>query len=906
MGEFCFHSLTNFPLSLIQCFFSSFSDAIFNIGVQINLMDITEGREDVALATSSSSNKLEETVSSVLGHKFLGTLARVELSLDTILKKQSTDDDEVCYNFGIKGLISKTPQGKSPGRTVDYYSINGRVVELPKVTNILRKVWNGFGGKKKPSCLLCFTLPNDAFDINLSPDKQHVLFTQEQEIYQLVQEHMTQFWASQTNGVFHAQEFDLPLEEGEDMEDGERQTHKRRFGFVHDLSKAKMQHECPGRETVNNFRGMDEEKKQVEVDETDTKPQATTPQQPSASGTPKGDEEKKRSPRQPTSATIAIDVEEPPSKKAKLVSRSAEAVDKSSRVPENDDAEIDCIGRATRQSLRRNELSDLERRKWTEIQQKFNGGENSSTEQLQPQSTSTPVTPDDIPPHATMTTQRPKSSRVAQVPSFKDKQQARANPNQTDDKSRKASPKPVCLNQFAFQSSNDGNSSNASPSRSNRISVETTNSTVKEPPPNNRRDGEVKVARKKVHDDGDDEEERDTTGVNIKERAKSRSHAKEPETVSQRQGARQEILSTTPGSNESPLPIDENPESAAAPALSEPVVWKSFQGTEAICCSARLERFGMRERKRCNDEIRKSNAWKKPSLDKDAEDVAKSVGSQDSQDCMISLSKSEFRQDMQVIGQFNLGFILARCKSNHLWILDQHACDEKYNFEDLCRNTVIHEQKLLKPMPLDNLSPSEEACILDHMDVFEANGFRFDFKPEAPVRHRLFLTGLPHSGAQDGRKAVQFGKDDVSALCSILSEGSSYDAGDGGTGTDGSGKYGNNAVRRYASTASSQIGTADKIVARLPKAIAMFASRACRTSIMIGTALSQKEMNKIVRRLADVEHPWNCPHGRPTMRHVGGILPVLSKDERKAIGYITGPTATVTPMTQEPSGDLDE
>jgi hypothetical protein len=70
-------------------------------------------------------------------------------------------------------------------------------------------------------------------------------------------------------------------------------------------------------------------------------------------------------------------------------------------------------------------------------------------------------------------------------------------------------------------------------------------------------------------------------------------------------------------------------------------------------------------------------------------------------------------------------------------------------------------------MPLD-LGSVEEARILDHMHIFEANGFRFDFKPEAPVRHRLFLTGPLHSGAQNGRKAVQFGKYDVKTLCAIL------------------------------------------------------------------------------------------------------------------------------------------
>jgi DNA mismatch repair protein PMS2 len=201
-------------------------------------------------------------------------------------------------------------------------------------------------------------------------------------------------------------------------------------------------------------------------------------------------------------------------------------------------------------------------------------------------------------------------------------------------------------------------------------------------------------------------------------------------------------------------------------------------------------------------------------------------------------------------------------------------------------------------MPLE-LSPSEESCVMDHMEIFEKNGFRFSHDPDKAPRHRLSLTALPHSGARDGRKAVQFGKEDVSALCAILGadgSASSYDGGaGGGTGADGSGMYGNNAVRRYAGTGAGD--TADKIIARLPKAIAMFASRACRGSIMIGKPLSIKEMDRIVRRLEDVEHPWNCPHGRPTMRHVGNVAHIMLEDEKKAAGHIAGPTVTV--MSQE-------
>ena len=89
-----------------------------------------------------------------------------------------------------------------------------------------------------------------------------------------------------------------------------------------------------------------------------------------------------------------------------------------------------------------------------------------------------------------------------------------------------------------------------------------------------------------------------------------------------------------------------------------------------------------------------------------------------------------------------------------------------------------------------------------------------------------------------------------------MTEGSSYDAGSGGTGTDGLGMYGNNAVRNHTNATSTQGDNADRILARLPKAIAMFASRACRTSVMIGTALSQKEMSNVVQNW----HTLTC-HG---------------------------------------------
>lgn len=50
---------------------------------------------------------------------------------------------------------------------------------------------------------------------------------------------------------------------------------------------------------------------------------------------------------------------------------------------------------------------------------------------------------------------------------------------------------------------------------------------------------------------------------------------------------------------------------------------------------------------------------------------------------------------MRVVGQFNLGFMICLLGSD-LFILDQHACDEKYNFEVLQKTTTIHQQPLVR------------------------------------------------------------------------------------------------------------------------------------------------------------------------------------------------------------------
>ena len=206
----------------------------------------------------------------------------------------------------------------------------------------------------------------------------------------------------------------------------------------------------------------------------------------------------------------------------------------------------------------------------------------------------------------------------------------------------------------------------------------------------------------------------------------------------------------------------------------------------------------------------------------------------------LTISKTDFSK-MKVIGQFNLGFILAsRSSAPHsddghqtaddLFIIDQHASDEKYNFERLQATTIVQSQRLVYPKTLD-LTAMEEEIVIENLSALETNGFvvTVDQSGDSPIGQRCQLVSLPLS------RETAFSLIDLEELLALLSEASP--------------------------------GT----IPRPSKVRKMFAMRACRSSIMIGRTLTHKQMGNVVKHLGELDKPWNCPHGRPTMRHLCGL-----------------------------------
>ncbi|KAJ7187290.1 hypothetical protein C8R46DRAFT_1207248 [Mycena filopes] len=209
-----------------------------------------------------------------------------------------------------------------------------------------------------------------------------------------------------------------------------------------------------------------------------------------------------------------------------------------------------------------------------------------------------------------------------------------------------------------------------------------------------------------------------------------------------------------------------------------------------------------------------------------------------------TISKGDFGT-MDILGQFNLGFIVTRRRTttggagmDDLFIVDQHAADEKYNFETLQQTTRIKSQKLFRAQPLE-LTAGDELVALENLDVLRQNGFEVDESQAAtddddsPAQGqgaRLSLTAQPIS------KDTVFDMKDLEEL-----------------------------IHRMRDQPAGQM-------VRCSKARAMFAMRACRKSVMIGMPLTKGQMTSVVRHMGTMDQPWNCPHGRPTMRHLADIL----------------------------------
>ncbi|MCR5118264.1 MAG: DNA mismatch repair endonuclease MutL [Lachnospiraceae bacterium] len=176
------------------------------------------------------------------------------------------------------------------------------------------------------------------------------------------------------------------------------------------------------------------------------------------------------------------------------------------------------------------------------------------------------------------------------------------------------------------------------------------------------------------------------------------------------------------------------------------------------------------------------------------------------------------REQYRLIGQvFNTYWMFSY--QDKLYFLDQHAAHEKVNYERLVkryRDNEVYSQ-LLSPGLVVSLSPKERTVLEEYSEVFEKLGF----ETEDFGGNEIILKAVPQE---------TFKKTGDELFLNILND------------------------------------LAEKGSGRIPDVIdRVIATMACKASVKGGDEVSFKEMETVLDELLELENPYHCPHGRPTM-----------------------------------------
>ena len=155
-----------------------------------------------------------------------------------------------------------------------------------------------------------------------------------------------------------------------------------------------------------------------------------------------------------------------------------------------------------------------------------------------------------------------------------------------------------------------------------------------------------------------------------------------------------------------------------------------------------------------------------------------------------------------------------------LYLIDQHAAHERILFEEFlhkAQEETVHAQTLISPISL-HLTPQEQQLLHENKDIFARFGFEISNDVNAPAV--LAVPFLIKGPVQSG-----FFSDLLDKM--------------GETGFSQKSPY----------THKTEL----------------IAMAACKASVKAGDKLTEDEAHALIKQLLELENPFTCPHGRPTI-----------------------------------------
>ena len=182
------------------------------------------------------------------------------------------------------------------------------------------------------------------------------------------------------------------------------------------------------------------------------------------------------------------------------------------------------------------------------------------------------------------------------------------------------------------------------------------------------------------------------------------------------------------------------------------------------------------------------------------------------------LLKEENKKSIKIIGQvFDTYWIIEF--ENNMYIIDQHAAHEKVLFERFMKRYNEHtiSTQYISPPEIIKVSLQEDNILKEHMAEFN----KFGYEIESFGGDEYAISGIPADFAGASPKDL---------LLEILDD---------------------------MSGAGVKI-TPDSIKDRI-------ATMSCKAAVKGNNKLSYAEARELIDELMELDNPYNCPHGRPTL-----------------------------------------
>lgn len=155
------------------------------------------GKRTNHLRTDGKSS-LRSAVSSIWGSKSLENLIDLDLELSVEIDRamaKRENLDLVSQTVLVKGLISSAAFGS--GRTSNdrqYFYLNGRPFNPSKIARVVNDTYRTFNTNQSPFVVLDFQIPRDAVDVNVSPDKRDIYVHSEGNLLEALRIGLDALW----------------------------------------------------------------------------------------------------------------------------------------------------------------------------------------------------------------------------------------------------------------------------------------------------------------------------------------------------------------------------------------------------------------------------------------------------------------------------------------------------------------------------------------------------------------------------------------------------------------------------------------------------------------------------------------------------------------------------------------